>query len=181
MSAPSQTRVIATKPRIGTRPAGSGPAPVPEPETPKRSRTGLVVVLLVVLLAGGAAAWWFLLGPGAASDETPEAEQVEVAAPDGRPEGEPGDVVETEAISINLADGHYLRLGLGLQLNASVDADVSTAQALDAAIELFSGRPVAEVTSAEGRAALKDELMRTLWEVYDGAVLDVYLTDFVTQ
>ena len=51
---------------------------------------------------------------------------------------EPGEVVTLEPIQINLAGGHYLRIGLALQLTADAhEADGS--KALDATIELFSG------------------------------------------
>lgn len=179
MSTPTQTRVVASKPKIGARPpVGAAPAaPEPAGEPRKRSRT-LLVVLLVVVLLGGGAAWWFLMGPGA-QEETAEEPPAAVGT-DGRPVGEPGEVLTTEAISINLANGHYLRIGLGLQLSADAE-EVSTAKALDATISLFSGRPVGEVTELESRDALKEQLLHTLWEIYDGDVLDVYFTDFVTQ
>jgi len=124
----------------------------------------------VLLLVGGAAAYWFLLGPGA-GDGTAEAE----------PTPDPGTVLVIEPISLNLADGHYLRLGLGLQLTKDVAEEPDTARALDQAVALFSGRTMAEVNSAEGREALKVELLAQLTEVYEGEVIDVYFTDYVTQ
>lgn len=176
------TRVIASKPKIGTRPAPGGPAAEPEqPEKGGKKKKPLLIAIVLVVLAGAAGAWYFLMGPGAATDEAADGDAAQVEAPAGRPEGEPGEVLTTEAISINLANGHYLRLGLGLELSATVHGDVSTAKALDAAIALFSGRPMDEVASPEGRAALKDQLAEQLWEIYHGDVLDVYFTDFVTQ
>jgi len=177
VTTPTQTRVIASKPKIGARPTGSAAAPEPAGEEKKSKKKLLVVLIVVVALLGGAAAWWFLMGPGAGEEAAAEEATVETG---GAPEGEPGEVRTTEAISINLAGGHYLRIGLGLQLSADAH-DVSPAKALDATIALFSGRPVGDVTDLESRDALKEQLLHTLWEVYDGAVLDVYFTDFVTQ
>ena len=128
-------------------------------------------MLVLLLVVGGGAGYWFFLRP------TPAA-GAEVAV---EPPPEPGAVVVIEPISLNLADGHYLRLGLGLQLTAEVAEEPDTARALDQAVALFSGRSVAEVGSSEGREALRDALVAKLAEVYEGEVMDVYFTDYVTQ
>ena len=86
-----------------------------------------------------------------------------------------------EPISLNLADGHYLRIGVGLQLTADVAEEPDTARALDLVVTTFSGREVAEVTNPEGREALRAELVDRLTEAYEGEVMDVYFTDYVTQ
>lgn len=170
----SEQRVIATKPKIAAPPRRGAPTPVIPTTTEdtagggrKRGRA-LLLVLVVVLAAG--AAWFFLMGPGAGSGE-----------PAAEPAPEPGAVQVVEAISLNLAGGHYLRIGVGLQLTADVTEEVDAAQALDTVIELFSGRTVDEVASIEGRGALKSELSARLGEVYDGEVMGVYFTDYVTQ
>ena len=167
---PTEQRIVASaKPKIGTRPQ---PAPPPEPEKPAgKGKKKLVLMLLVLLVVGGGAGYWFVLKP-APADAAEAADE---------PPPEPGEVVVIEPISLNLADGHYLRLGLGLQLTAEVSEPPDTARALDQAVTLFSGRPVAEVGSTEGREALRTELVTRLAEVYEGEVMDVYFTDYVTQ
>ena len=148
-----EQRVIGQK--IGARPAASPPPPAPEdapaPDgaaggTPKRRRRGrlLVVALVVVVLAiGGVAAYLFLLKPGAA----------EAAEPPPPPEPVPGDVLTVDPVSVNLADGHYLRLGLALQLTADVAEDPDPSRALDLAIAWYSGRPITEVTDPASRTS----------------------------
>ncbi|NTW40870.1 MAG: flagellar basal body rod protein [Cellulomonadaceae bacterium] len=170
----SEQRVIASKPKIGAKPS---PAVEQVEEAPAKGggkkKKLIVIIAALVVVIGGAAAYWFLMGPGAATDEP--------AAVVETPEPEKGTVAIIESVSINLAGGHYLRLGLGLQLTADVAEEPDTARALDLAIALFSGRTVEEVSSAEGRDALKAELLHQLEEAYEGEVMDVYLTDFVTQ
>jgi flagellar FliL protein len=169
MSQLAEQRVVATKVKIGQRPTAPAAPEPPQPEPAKGgSRRTVVVVLL--LLAVAAAAYWFLLRP--------EAGAADAAEP---PAPVPGDVLQVDAISLNLADGHYLRIGIGLQLTDDVSEKPDTARALDLVVSLFSGRPVAEVTSAEGREALKAELRDLLEEAYEGEVMDVYFTDYVTQ
>jgi flagellar FliL protein len=142
---------------------------------------------LVLVIA--AAAWFFLLrSPSAA---TPV---------DAKPV--PGAVVALDPITINLAGGHFLRVGLGLQVaegeslagaaggshggesaaTATADGDVKAhgAKALDAAIDVFSGKSVTQL-SGTGRSKAREQLVKTLQTSYHGAVMDVYFTEFVMQ
>lgn len=169
---PIEQRVISG-PKIGAKIGGNAsaaPAPAPEPEPKKRrapSKQLLIIGAVVVVLAAAAAAWFlFFQGDGAPVEE---------------PAPEAGEVVQVEPISLNLADGHYLRLGLALQLTADAHESPDPARALDLAIELFSGRTVAEISDPTSRAALKDQLAHQLVEAYEGEVMDVYLTNYVTQ
>jgi flagellar protein FliL len=134
-----------------------------EAEAPpaKKGKKKLVVIALV-LVVGAAAGWWFFLKPS------------------GPTEPVPGEVMTLEPIQVNLADGHYLRLGLALQLSADAhEADGS--KALDAAIDLFSGADQAGLVKAGQRQELKHKLEEKLHEDYHGDVLEVYFTEFVTQ
>ena len=122
-----------------------------------------VILLLVAMLVVGGGAYWFLLKPAEAK-EAPK----------------PGEVVSLEPIQVNLAAGHYLKIGIALQLTAEAhEADGS--KALDATIELFSNKSMEELTRPDSRAKLKKELEKELKERYHGEVMGVYFTDFVTQ
>lgn len=137
-------------------------APAEAPAKGGRKKKLLIIVVTLLLAAG--AAYWFVLRPGPAEADKPE----------------PGEVVALEAIQINLADGHYLRLGLALQLTTEA-AEADGSKALDAAIEVFSGAPVSELNQPVRRENLKEVLMDELERDYHGEVMDVYFTDFVTQ
>jgi flagellar FliL protein len=118
---------------------------------------GLVLVLVV------GAAYWFVLKPKPAH-LTPV----------------PGLVVPLDSIQVNLAGGHYLKVGIALQLVEGVKAEDGS-KALDALIAEFSGRPMAELTQPAQRQKLKMQLEKQLDKAYDGDVMGVYFTDFVTQ
>jgi flagellar FliL protein len=142
-----------------------GNAPEEAPEQPaKKSKKKLVAVGLV--LAAAAAAYWFLLKPAPST---------------AKAEPEPGPVVVLEPIQINLAAGHYLKIGLALQSVAGAHEEPDGSKALDSVIDLFSGLPMEEVSLAEDRAKLKKKLLHDLEERYHGDVYDVYFTEFVTQ
>lgn len=147
--------------------ATAAPPEVQTQATPK-SRKKLIIVLAVVLLAVGGAGYWFFLKPSGG---------------DGKPE--PGAVVPLDHVQINLAEGHYLRLGLSLQLTTEASGEhageIDGSQALDAAIDVFSGRSVAEVAKDGQRDKLKEELAKLCEERYHGEVMDVYFTEFVTE
>jgi flagellar FliL protein len=92
----------------------------------------------------------------------------------------PGPVVLIDPITINLAGGHFLKLGMALQPEASA-TETDGAKALDLAIELFSGKTVAELSTKEGRDKAKATLVEQVYEKYDKQVYDVYFTEFVYQ
>ena len=129
-------------------------------EPRKRSKLKLVLVLVAVLAVLGGVAKFVVL------------------APEGEPK--PGEVVALEATQVNLAEGHYLRIGIALQL-VEGGHEVDGSKALDAAIEVFSGLPVADVLRPGRREQLREQLMELLEERYHGDVMEVYFTEFVTQ
>jgi flagellar FliL protein len=132
-----------------------------EAEQPARSKKKLIMVLVAVLAIGGGG-YWFFLKP----------------APSGPPQ--PGLVVKLDPIQVNLAAGHYLRVGIALQLVAGVkEADGS--KALDATIDEFSGLGMTDVNDPAKRATYKKALEKELAHRYHDEVMGVYFTEFVTQ
>jgi flagellar protein FliL len=121
----------------------------------------LVAATLVLLLAAGAGYWFFLRPSGPVAPEA-------------------GEILPLESTQINLAAGHYLKLGLALQLVEGA-TEVDGSKALDAAIDLFSGRSIGEVSQPVERKHLKEKLSLRLEEAYEGEVMKVYFTEFVTQ
>lgn len=186
------TAVRGARKQAAPAPAAPPPAPAAAPKKPniKLIAGGGVVVLL--------AAFMFLRGGGSA--ETPAAAPVAgPAATTGSaahpaagavPEQHGGPVVSLPSITINLADGKFLRLGLALQLpeaagghseTAAADPKSFGARALDSAIEVMSTYASPDLSTAEGRAAAKEKLSEAVVNRYGGEVAGIYLTDFVMQ
>ena len=141
-------------------PGSAAPEEEPAAEGGGGKKKKILIVLVILLVVGGGGYWKFRPQPPAPP--------------------EPGTVVALDAIQINLAGEHYLRMGLALQLTASAkEADGS--KALDAAIDEFSGKPIADVTNPEKRRAMKKELTKHLGELYEDEVMGIYFTEFVTQ
>jgi flagellar protein FliL len=137
-------------------------------------RKKLLVVGLVAVLALAGAAYFFLFaGSGEASAEEPVA----------------GEVLPLESIAVNLAGGGYLKVGIALQLTEAAaggghgGGGVDGSKALDLVISTYSQAQPGDVVGA--RDALKEALEQKIVEAYteDGheMVMDVYLTEYVTQ
>ncbi|WP_440902008.1 flagellar basal body-associated FliL family protein [Actinosynnema sp.] len=123
----------------------------------------LIIVAVAVLALGGAGSWFFLF-----RDSTP-------APP------EPGTVVALDSITMNLADGHYLKLKLSLQQTKDAAEDVDGSKALDLVVSEFSNRSIAELSSNEARESLKAALQEKVVSAYEDLVMGIYFTEFVTQ
>lgn len=151
--------------RVGDTVSVMEATPGPEPVEALRGKgKPLLAVVLVTALAAGAS-WWFLLRPASAVEEAPE----------------PGEVVKLDAIQVNLQENHYLRIGIALQASAEVHEEIEGSKALDATIELFTGHRMEDLAREAYRHKLKKKLEHELEEAYEGEVIGVYFTDFVTQ
>jgi flagellar protein FliL len=144
--------------------APTGEAP---DEKKKGGRKKLIIVLVAVLVLA-AAAYFLVLKPKSGKPAPP-------------PKPVPGAVVKLDPITVNLAGGHFLKLGVSLQATADAGEDVSGAKALDAAIDLFSNKTVKELATRDGRDGAKAVLVKKVSDLYEGKIYDVYFTDFVMQ
>ena len=131
-------------------------------EKPKSKKKLLLIVAVVVLAAVGGGAYFLL---GSDGEEPPP---------------EPGEVLPLESITVNLTEGHYLKMRLALQATAEVTEDIDGSKALDLAVDEFSNKSVTELGN-EGRQKHKAELKEKIIEAYEGEVMDIYVTDFVMQ
>lgn len=137
----------------------------------RKGRKNLFVILALLLLAA-VAGWYLLLGPGAGKGEDA----------DGPPE--PGEVVALEPITMNLADGRLLKIGLALQLPLAKEGEkeeLTGSLALDETISFLGRYGYADLVSSDAREAAKAELSVRVSERYHGEVMQVYFTEFVMQ
>ncbi|MFN3255962.1 MAG: flagellar basal body-associated protein FliL [Ilumatobacter sp.] len=144
----------------------------------------VVIGLCVVLLGAG----YFvggMMGGAAPAEET----EAEAEATDEEAEIEVGKVIDMEAVNINLAEGHYLRVAVSLGLDHEVSLDdghgkeveFKTAPAADLVLRQFVGASIEELSTIEGRDEAREALLEKVSEKYDGAVVAIYFTEFVMQ
>jgi flagellar FliL protein len=111
----------------------------------KKGGMGKIVMIAPLVLLLAAAGWYFFMrGDGDAVKELPPPEA--------------GEVLTVDPITINLAGGHFLKVGMGLQVVKGAHEAPSSAKALDLAISQFSGKTIAELSTAAGREKNKAEL-----------------------
>jgi flagellar protein FliL len=151
---PAKTEAEATKSEATGGARGGG-----------RKKLIILALAVLLILAGG---YFFVVKPKPGKPGPP-------------PKPVPGVVVKLDDVTINLAGGHFLKLGLSLQATADAGEDVSGAKALDAAIDLFSNKTIKELATREGRDGAKAALVKRVSELYEGKVYDVYFTDYVMQ
>jgi flagellar protein FliL len=138
----------------------------------------ILIIVPVLLLVVGAAVYFLVLKPSSNTTAAPAAgTEGEASTPTST--WVAGKIVTIDPITINLANGHYLQLGLALQATADAGEEVTPAKALDAAITQFSNNTVDELATQEGREAAKKELTKAIKEAYEKKVYEVYYTTFV--
>lgn len=149
---------------------------VPGDEKAGGRQKALVAVAALALLGG---AGYVVTGGGG------DAEAAEAVGEE--PATVPGAVVPLEPVTLNLADGRFLKVGLALQLvdgvatPAAADVDAFAAPALDEAVTLLGARTYGELVAPEGRQAAKADLSERIRQRYEHDVMGVLFTEFVMQ
>jgi flagellar FliL protein len=151
---------------MATKTKDAPPVTEEAPVAPGSKRKLLLIAGPVVLAL--LAAWFFLLGPGSG----PSSAQAAVK--------KPGEVLALEPITMNLADGRLLKVGLALQLPEGAH-EISGSVALDEAISFLGAHSYAQLAPPAARQKAKQELSHRVAERYHGEVMEVYFTEFVMQ
>lgn len=163
----------------------------------------IAIILPVLLVAIGAGVYFVAISGGKSSEtktsasaskdceegaedcEDSAAAQDEETASDSEEEStpasteKPGEVVTVDPVTINLAAGHYLKVGLAMQATADAGEHVPPGIAADALITQFSGKTVEELSSEEGREEAKKELLKSVKKLYHHKVYEIYYTTYV--
>lgn len=133
-------------------------------EEPQGGKKKLGIILVVVALVAAGGMYFFM-----SKKNAPE------------PPPKPGKVIKLDPLHVNLADGHFLKISLALQAIEGGHGDPDGSKALDEAVSYLSLRPLADMNTPATRAHLKENLIKRIEKRYDHEVMDVYVTEFVTQ
>lgn len=157
----------------------------------KSAKSNLIpaIIVAVGLLGGG---FFMKSGPAptpaeAAEHKTEKSEHAEV-----KEEPTHGPVQNIEPMTLNLADGHFLKVGLALQLPPAEGGhgaaeELPSAKALDIAITLLGNYTMNELSSPKTRELVKKKLSEEVSKAYvdplteHPLVTKVYFTEFVMQ
>ena len=145
--------------------------------------TGAAVVLALVI--GAAGAWWFMGGDSGGSGANQAATNGAPATPQGQA---PGELYELPGFVVNLARSsrtRYLKTTVQLELDSKPTvkkAKERQPQLRDALIILLSNQSVDGLQTMQGKYELKRQMVARLNNLLgDGAVRNVYFTEFVIQ
>ncbi|MDR2869919.1 MAG: flagellar basal body-associated FliL family protein [Deferribacteraceae bacterium] len=153
----------------------------------------LIIIALVVLLGGGGAVYFLVLkkpaeDPAAMEGVVPEQQAAGAAAPRGI-SAETGPMQAYPSFTVNLADPggqRYLKIGIALELSMdkdfSVEVTAKEAKIKDAILTVLSAKTLDEVSTTQGKVALKQEILRRLNTLMaTGRIEEVYITEFMMQ
>jgi flagellar basal body-associated protein FliL len=140
-----------------------------------RGKTSPWVIVLPALILSAVAAWFWMSRGSELSGQGNAGNQVR-------------STLHLETFVLNLADTDqrsYLRVGIDLGLNLEPrrgDEPAPVAQVRDTILGVLAEAKVNELTTAAGKTALKEKLLRALQErVPQLGVEEVYFTEFLIQ
>src|SRR3954452_9875541 len=150
----------------------------------KKGKGNLIpaVVVAAGLLGGG-----YFMSSGGAKGTAAAATAGAGATTTTTEKVEHGEVVKLDSITLNLADGRFVKLGLALELKKGVGGEggaafqSKAAVALDLAISTLGERTYPELAAPGGRDKAKAELSDKVVKAYGGDVTEIYFTEFVMQ
>jgi flagellar FliL protein len=143
----------------------------------------IVAVLLVVTLglAGGFFMMWNKLSDlNIQANAAVEDQQDQTAAP--------GTLFPLDTFIVNLADqerNRYLRVTMDLELAAATDTrklSERLPQVRDRILMLLPSKRFADISSMEGKTALRDEIISKINSLFpENVITDIFFTEFVVQ
>ena len=149
----------------------------------------MIAALCVGLLGGGYVLGGKMSAPAAAVADDGTAESTHEEESEESKGAEVGEVIDLEAVNVNLADNHYLRVAISIGLAPAEEGGghgeeeevFKTAPASDLLLSVFSGRLMEDLATPEGRDEARLKLLADMHEAYHGEVTAVYFTEFVMQ
>jgi flagellar FliL protein len=148
----------------------------------------LILVSVLVILMLGLSAGLYLMWNKLSAMEVPTAQAAANASPKAPAENLPGPIFSLDTFIVNLADegGHrYLRVTMDLELvEGSTQDEVKgrLPQIRDSILMILPTKRFQDISTAQGKAALRDEIMEKLNSLYSHKVIgNIYFSEFVVQ
>lgn len=144
-------------------------------EEKKKGGKGKIIMIVAGLLVVGVGAKMTVLKP--APEAGAEATTTTIGG---------GELVAIEPMSVNLADGHYLKIGVAIELVEGTEAKEfekagEPNKVKDLIITLAGATTMAELATPEGKEHFRAELDEGSHELYEEEYHGVYLSEFVMQ
>lgn len=168
-------------------------------EEPKKKKKLAIIIPVIVLVLGLGGGAFMFLGGGKKKADANAAPTTTTTVP--------GPIIRLDPITMNLTDGHVLKVGIALEalakpqdpemkkvvtaLAASGEGHAASsgstsspmegleAKALDLAIKDLGNKSFAELSAPQGRVHAQEELQKDIEEAYHGDIVEIYFTTFV--
>ncbi len=154
----------------------------------KKSKLKLIIILLLLLVilgGAGAGAYFFFLKGG---DEAQTEEKAKKDNKKAEMKNEIGPLYSFDAFIVNLADpggNRYLKVSMQAEVdNEKVmeELEKRKPQIRDIVLTVLSSKTYSEISTAQGKLALKQEIMRRInLALSTGSVVNIYFMEFVAQ
>ncbi len=154
----------------------------------------IVIILLLIVIIGGGIFYFLVLNKPAAAPQPAPATSMDqngaAAQPTARaPTAEPGPIQAYPPFLVNLADpggNRYLKITLSLELskekNFPAEVTAKEPKIKDIIISVLSSKTYDEISTTQGKVAMKQEILRRLNTIMSGGrIADIYITEFVVQ
>jgi flagellar FliL protein len=154
----------------------------PGEEGVKKEKSGKSNLVPALIIAFGLIVGGFLMGRGGGGTTAASA----AAAPAPPTTEESGGVAVLAPVTMNLSDGRYLKVTIGLGLKKGKEpkaflATGETAKALDLAMSQLSHYSSVELQPPAKREEAKKHLEESVIDAFGGDVLHLYVTEWVVQ
>jgi flagellar FliL protein len=154
----------------------------------KKSKLKLIIIILILLLilgGGGAAGYFFFIkGSDDAVAEGGKADKTKKVAKTS----EIGPLYSFDAFIVNLADpggNRYLKVSMQVELSdekLAEELEKRKPQVRDIILTVLSSKTYAEISTAQGKLALKQEIIRRVNLILTtGNIVNLYFMEFVAQ
>ncbi len=153
----------------------------------KKSKLKLIIILLLLLIilgGAGAGAYFFFLSGDKQTEETQNKKETKKA----EAKSEIGPLYSFDAFIVNLADpggNRYLKVSMQAEVdNEKVmeELEKRKPQLRDIILTVLSSKTYSEISTAQGKLALKQEIMRRInLALTSGSVVNLYFMEFVAQ
>jgi flagellar protein FliL len=148
----------------------------------------LILVSVLVILMLGLSAGLYMMWNRLSAMEVPAESAAANASPKEPAENLPGPIFSLDTFIVNLADegGHrYLRVTMDLELVEGLPQDDIKGrlpQIRDSVLMILPTKRFQDISTAQGKAALRDELMAKLNSLFSRRVIsNIYFSEFVVQ
>jgi flagellar FliL protein len=148
----------------------------------------LILVSVLVILMLGLSAGLYMMWNKLSGMQVPANQAAAEAAPKDSAEVLPGTIFSLDTFIVNLADegGHrYLRVTMDLELVAGLSPDDIKGrlpQIRDSVLMILPTKRFQDISTAQGKVVLRDELMDKLNALFSRRVIgNIYFSEFVVQ